>query len=46
MKEYKLIIKRSERWKDRNENAILSMFDAISNTIRKEVGLRRDANIV
>jgi hypothetical protein len=46
MKEYKLIIKRLERWKDRNENAILSMFDVMSDTVRKEVGLRRDANIV
>jgi hypothetical protein len=46
MKKYKLIIKRSERWKDRNENAILSMFDVMSDIVRKEIGPRRDANIV
>jgi hypothetical protein len=46
MKEYKLIIKRLERWKDRNENVILSMFDAMSDIVRKEIGPRRDANIV
>jgi hypothetical protein len=46
MEEYKQIIKRSERWKDRNENAILNMFDTMSDTVRKEVGPRRDANIV
>ena len=46
MEEYKLMIKRSESWKDRNENAILSMFDTMSDTVRKEVGPRRDASIV
>jgi hypothetical protein len=46
MKEYKLIIKRSESWKDRNKNAILSIFDTISDIIRKEIGPRKDANTV
>ena len=46
MEKYKLIIKRLERWKDRNENAIFSIFDAMSDTVRKEVGPRRDANII
>jgi hypothetical protein len=46
MEEYKLIIKRSEKWKDRNENAILSMFDAMSDIVRKEISPRRDANTV
>jgi hypothetical protein len=46
MKKYKLIIKRLEKWKDKNENAIFSMFDVMSDTIRKEVNPRRDANIV
>jgi hypothetical protein len=46
MEKYKLIIKRLERWKDRNENAIFSIFDIMSDIIRKEVNLRKDANIV
>jgi hypothetical protein len=46
MEEYKLIIKRLESWKDRNENTILSMFDTMSDIVRKEVGPRKDANTV
>jgi hypothetical protein len=46
MKEYKQIIKRSERWKDRNENVILNIFDTMSDTVRKEVDPRKDANII
>jgi hypothetical protein len=46
MEKYKLIIKRLERWKDRNENVIFNIFDAMSDTVRKEIGPRRDANIV
>jgi hypothetical protein len=46
IEEYKLIIKRLERWKDRNENAILNIFDVISDIIRKEINPKKNANIV
>jgi hypothetical protein len=46
IEKYKLIIKRSEKWKDRNENTILNIFDAISDTVRKEIGPKRNANII